>query len=269
MDLFKIIIYCLLISGVGYKGCAFNTEKSLPAILKDINDDETNENILITDFFILNGIEYMCIYSVPVYSLNGLKGYTAWDDLFILYYGYNDSLANKHLNFKYDFYNIPIKSEDNVDIDVNPEKMSYYKIVNDSSFIRFIPDKFFLNEFDCLRIEQGVVKIPPPPPLLREGIYPFEVLTNLDTSPYFQEGKEELYCYIKKEIAKIRKEKINNQTMTIKLKISSNGKVEEAYIIHFNPEYQEELISSPILQFIPATINNVSVSSYYIFYMKG
>jgi len=230
--------------------------------------------IVVTDFFSLNKQDYLRLYFVPSFPLDGLISYDIIKDFTVLFYGIDKQLANKYLEFKKeDLSKQQSKHIDEYsDLDIPPNEISFYKIIQDTIFEKFTPDRFFYNQFDVLLMDSNLIKFPPPPPSVKKNNYwHLDLFSYIDAPARFPKGKKGLFNYIKKHNGLYKRIK-EEKDVALLFKIDKSGEVEQLYLQSFPVEDSKKEILDiwgSFLKFKPATIDGTPVPSYYIFYIQN
>lgn len=230
-------------------------------------------NIIVADFFILHGAEYVRMYRVPHYFPEDLKAYSITDKCVVLYYGVENTLAGEYLDLSTDISRLPAKdTTQRVHFEAS---LYFWAIKNDTIFEEFNPDVFFMNDVNNAIIGNGSeIPFPPPPrDIKKRKIAETGYGDNLTTRPQFSGGMAALYKFIKKNKAfykEIRKYAYEDIAV-IRFKISAEGKVLNAFAMEcgVTPDNFERLHIEDvdIPDFIPGTIEGRNVEGYFTFYI--
>ncbi len=124
---------------------------------------------IIVDFFIIDNIPSIRVVDFPGVSLKKLKGYCEYNNSIILYYGVNDSLANKYLmlstldiaKLEREYY---ILDNIDIEIDLKDSSVRFYTIKNDTIFNKLKPTEVYMSQVESLLIDSGILSLPPPIP---------------------------------------------------------------------------------------------------------
>ena len=153
-------------------------EENLPvknACLQSIIDEKEKQDIYAPNkkvvfafiFYKVNSDKFVAIQEVPGYSRKKIKGYCELKDCLLTYYGINDTLATRFINWQFTHDTNVLNNYMNFDdMDGNWDKPNdVYRIRNDSLAL-YEPSKKHIEALSDLLIEHGIRQQPPPVPNL-------------------------------------------------------------------------------------------------------